>query len=116
MKNKELENIKNTRAFGKDIINLSEALKQTIDKPLLYVSRYGNKYVVPQELFEKQCNVLEIIKQKPFESGICINYININIEYPKMQDYEHYCMAIKEDKRVDKNEFEILKGVFGNDK
>ena len=108
--------MENARAFGKDIINLRETLKQTIDKPLLYVSRYGNKYIVPQKLFERQRNVLEIIKQEPLESGICINYININIEYPKMQDYEHYCMTIKEDKRVDENEFEILKEVFSNDK
>ena len=63
----------------------------------------------------QQKKSLEIIKQKPFESGICINYININIEYPKMQDYEHYCMSIREDKRVDKNEFEILMGVFGSE-
>lgn len=64
---------------------------------------------------KQQKKALEIIKQKPLESGICINYININIEYPTMLDYEHYCMTIKEDKRVDKNEFEILKEVFSNE-
>ena len=60
----------------------------------------------------KDLEVLAIIKQKPLESGICMNYININIQYPKMLDYEHYCMTIKGDKRVDKNEFEILKVIF----
>ena len=63
---------------------------------------------------EQQLQALEIIKQKPLESGTCINYININIEYPKMQDYEHYCLVIREDRRIDKNEFEILSEVFGN--
>ena len=43
-----------TRDFGKDIINLNKTLKQTIDKPILYASRYGNKYIVPQKLFEEQ--------------------------------------------------------------
>ena len=54
----------NARAFDKDIINLNKALKQAIDEPILYASRYGNKYIVPQELFENQEKVLKIIENK----------------------------------------------------
>jgi len=49
--------------FNKDIINLNKTLKQSIDKPIFYASRYGNKYIVPQKLFEEQCEVLNILKK-----------------------------------------------------
>lgn len=61
---------------------------------------------------KEKLQALKIIKQKPEESGICINYINLNVKYPKMQNYEHYCMSIRDDKRVAKEEFEVLMKCF----
>lgn len=57
------------RTFGKDIMNLSNTLKQSIDKPIFYAGRYGNKYIVPQNLFEEQCEVLDILKKYAKNDG-----------------------------------------------
>ena len=40
--------------------------------------------------------VLEIIKEKPFESADCVNYLTINKNNSTMLDYKHYCMTIKD--------------------
>ena len=61
--------MENTRAFAKDITNLSNILKQSIDKPIFYASRYGNKYIVPQKQFEEQCEILDILKKYAKNDG-----------------------------------------------
>lgn len=58
---------------------------------------------------------LEIIKEKPFESASCINYITINKNNSNMLDYEHYCMTIRESDRVNEDEFNLLKEVIGEE-
>lgn len=89
----------NARAFGKDIINLNKTLKQTIDEPILYASRYGNKYIVPQELFEKQCNVLSVIKEK-----------NVNIAVLKNSpDLKYYNYHVSDWRKLIQEEFDSLK-------
>lgn len=89
----------NARAFGKDIINLNKILKQTIDEPILYASKYGNKYIVPQELFEKQCNVLSIIKEK-----------NVNIAVLKNSpDLKYYNYHVSDWRKLTQDEFDLLK-------
>lgn len=103
IKAKEQEE-ENARAFGKDIISLNKTLKQTIDEPILYFSRYGNKYVVPQELFEKQCNVLSIINNKEvnmirFKAVVMING-NAD-DYNKDEEYKERHLTDKE--------FELIK-------
>ena len=101
MTSKELEN---ARAIGKDITNLSRILKRTIDEPIHYVSRYyGNKYIVPQELFEKQRNVLEIIKQK----GVDVGYLKT------CETLEEYNYALPHhgnfNNKLTEEEFNLLK-------
>jgi len=61
--------------------------------------------------FETSEKVFKIIKEKPFESASAINYIKINNDNPKMLDYEHYCMTIKE--KVLEEEFDLLKEMIG---
>ena len=58
---------------------------------------------------EKEHSALEVIKKKPYNSGLCINYLETNKHYPNMQDYEHYCMTIREVDRVNEEEFNLLK-------
>lgn len=53
---------------------------------------------------------LEIIKEKPVESGDCINYITINKNNSNMLDYKHYCMTIKV--TLAEEEFNTLKEVL----
>lgn len=53
------ENIIHTsgRGFGKELIYLKQCLEQCSNKPILYMSRkYGNKYIIPQEEYEKVLN------------------------------------------------------------
>lgn len=57
----------------------------------------------------KEKEILAVIKKKPCNSGLCINYLKANKNYPNMQDYEHYCMTIREFDRVSEDEFNILK-------
>lgn len=66
---------------------------------------------IKQALLEAQREhkTLEVIKKKPCNSGLCINYLKVNKQYPNMQDYEHYCMAIREYDRVNEDEFNLLK-------
>ena len=63
-----------------------------------------------KEIKNKQEKALEIIKEKPYESAPTINYIKINKGNPKMLNYEHYCMTVKD--KVNEEEFEILKEVL----
>ncbi len=57
----------------------------------------------------KEKEILAVIKKKPCNSGLCIHYLKVNKQYPNMQDYEHYCMTIREFDRVSEDEFNILK-------
>ena len=57
----------------------------------------------------KEKEILAVIKKNPCNSGLCINYLKANKHYPNMQDYEHYCMTIREFDRVNEDEFNILK-------
>ena len=59
----------------------------------------------------KQEKALSIIKEKPYECAPTINYIKINKGNPKMLNYEHYCMAVKD--KVNENEFDLLKRWLG---
>lgn len=100
----------NTRYFGKELINLNNSLKQSIDKPILYVSRYGNKYIVSQKLFENQEKVLNIIKEK-----------DVNFEvfgaFETYKDYEIYYnnkFHLIENKLTEE-EFDTLKGWIDNE-
>lgn len=61
---------------------------------------------------QEQEQVLKIVFEKPCESASTINYIKINKGNPKMLDYEHYCMTIKDSLRVNEQEFDLLKKVF----
>ena len=97
------------RAFGKDIINLNKTLKQTIDEPILYVSRYGNKYIVPQELFDEQCNVLSIIKEKDVDIDMIKDNQTV-IEYNWNIRFEKY-----KRKELTPEEFDTLKRWVEND-
>lgn len=107
----------NGRAFGKDIINLNKTLKQVIDKPILYASRYGNKYIVPQELFEEQGKVLEnykkaleIIKKK----DVNVWYLTVSTKVKTYKDYNSFLMNDKGKRQLTEEEFELLKEVFSN--
>ena len=51
--------------------------------------------------------VLELIKKQPLETSRCIHYLNINKDCPKMLDYDHYIMTIKD--TVSEEVFKILK-------
>jgi len=103
----------NARAFGKDIINLNKILKQTIDKPILYVSRYDNKYIVPQELFEEQCDILYIIKKKRINVEKFM-YTFVDVE---MWNYEQYLSDYKlyGTELLTEKEFELLKKYCGKE-
>lgn len=110
-----------TRDFGKDIINLNKTLKQAIDKPIFYASKYGNKYIVPQKLFEEQDKVLEIIKEKCLYKDN-LNWVAVCIDYDmykeKMSE-KHDTKVVKIDwndevlldclKLLTQEEFDILK-------
>ena len=61
-----------------------------------------------EEVFKKD-KPLEVIKEKPFESASCINYLTINKNNSNMLDYKHYCMTIRECDRVNEDEFNLLK-------
>lgn len=98
-KSQEQENT-NGRAFGKDIINLNKTLKQTIDKPIFYASRYGNKYIVPQKLFEEQEKVLEIIFEKEVSIFQLKSCKNVN---------EYNDLKFKEENKLTEEEFDLVK-------
>lgn len=74
---KELE--MEARALGKDLINLNNVLKQTIDEPILYVSRkFGNKYIVPQNKYVKPEDYIKL-QNKCQEQEKILNILKSNI-------------------------------------
>lgn len=89
------------RTFGKDILNLSNTLKQSIDKPIFYASRYGNKYIVPQNLFEEQCEVLDILKKYAkndgWSDGWTIEFWNM-----KPKEIDKVCKWLTKNNKEDK--------------
>ena len=103
------------------IFILNKTLKQAIDKPIFYASKYGNKYIVPQKLFEEQDKVLEIIKEKCLYKDN-LNWVAVCIDYDmykeKMSE-KHDTKVVKIDwndevlldclKLLTQEEFDILK-------
>ena len=99
----------NGRAFGKDIINLNKTLKQTIDKPILYASRYGNKYIVPQKLFEEQQRVLEVLFEKRIDlESFYTSFIEGNYDY-NFYDIHYGTYGLE---CLTEEEFDLLKRYF----
>ena len=87
------------------INKLEEAVETIYDATCpLYFDEYT--------IISKASRALAIIEKKPYESADAINYIKINIHYPKMLDFEHYRAAIKY--ILDQLEFKLLMEVFGN--
>ena len=126
----EQELIKGGRLPNKEILYLKQSLEQYNDTPIFYISRtYGNKYIVPQKQFDDLTNENELLKGQTkyftevvteFQEAIrIIKEKNVDILDVKLyENYEHYCTA-KEDSRLRKDwwltkeEFDLLKKVFG---
>ena len=78
------------RSFGKEIISLKQSIEQCNDKPIYYTSRsFGNKYIVPQKIFEEQEKENARYKQLeeklgcPLEIYVGINQRDITTVYDK---------------------------------
>ena len=115
------------RDIGKDLRNLQLALMESNDKPIFYISRsFGNKYIVPQEEFEKLTKenveykrVLEIIKEKRVDCQLI--RIADNVEwYNKEYIYRHEIEYLNRDEvltyQISQEEFDLLKRWLGNER
>lgn len=78
------------RSFSKEVIYLKQSIEQCNDKPIYYISRsFGNKYIVPQKLFEEQekenarYKKLEEELGCPLEVYVGINQCDITTVYDK---------------------------------
>lgn len=114
---KRLESIDN--ADSSEALECLEALEQDIkDRTILAEDRQLKLCeIIKQALLkaQKEHEILETIKEKSSNSGLCIDYLKTNKYYPNMQDYKHYCMTIREFYRVNEETFNILKEWVLND-
>ena len=105
---KDLELVEKVRS-GKTLIFVGKGLV------MMNADKYHEYLKMEKEPISKKIKkclkeqAWEIIKKKPCNSGLCINYLKVNKHYPNMQDYEHYCMTIREVDRVNEEEFNTLK-------
>lgn len=111
------------RSFNKEVIYLKQSIERCNDKPIFYFSkRYGNKYIVPQEEYEKLNNenaklqnkcqeqekVLEIINKKSV-------YIHLLQQCGDVESYNNYFITkygldeFTERLLLTQEEFDLLK-------
>ena len=91
---------------------IQQELEQYYFKLIELLKEYNQDYYTLKETLEtksKKEQAWDIVVKKPYNSGLCINYLKVNKHYPNMQDYEHYCMTIREFDRVTEEEFNTLK-------
>lgn len=98
------------RDVGKDLRNLQLALLESNDKSIYYISRsFGNKYIVPQEEYEKlnkenaeYKEVLSLIFKKQVD-------INLIMQCETAERYNKYLDTIYSYKELNDEQFNKIK-------
>ena len=124
---KELE--MDTRVFGKDLINLNNILKQTVDEPILYISRkFGNRYIVPQSKYVKpedyvklqnkcqeQEKILDILKSNIVDCNIAFgtpfdgeDKISFTVDICRLKNYTNENTGEKQYVIFQDNNFDLI--------